>query len=800
MAKRGDGESAEVDAVALVVMDLESMHAIGAAALEHSSEPSGLEHLERLTGAYTGAEIWAIVRESCTMIDPPYDQATLGYLGYSYAYTDKNTAKREECLPATAPTSRKEAAAACIGQMVPRQITRKVETRKRRYGGQLRFSSYQELMLTVAAKMIVAHHASPASEPDEPQQDAPQSKTHGGEDIYNYYKPTSLPDLRTLGFFRRNSTSTYIDDIARIATAPSARVTIFAGTGVSADQAEPLRRRFMQQLLFDALTVSDVLVGELDKRERARIIERVSAAAVGSYPAPYLGSVVRELTQGRLIDATDLQHRRAGLEAAIRELIANGYIPGRFLARAIASCAFAMRRGGTKIEILTSNYDNFLARAAEHVRTPNYLPEGLEDYRFAPRPHPEEVSDQGSTGCADNEVGVTHLRGNIDVPASPLIVGEADFFAEHNVDLSPHCEMASWRHDLLVERLENTTCIFVGNTLTDPDILKHLATTKYKGRKYALLLEPSLVLEEGPTESQGGGSSVGLNDRYVARELISRRFLHLGVIPIIADRPNQIPQFLREIALKVLQGAAYRPYGERSEVWWGYWSKAFGYRPPDGVLAIRSKALQEHWHDVPLDGCLKQLHETLTREATDKPLDERLIVEVWLRNPQARELMLWARSDSLWLDGSTVHRAPLTGASRYIAQHTFWRGQPTTRTLDSKLGHWRFSWSIPLVLHKDPWYHLPIGVLNVLSTMAEDERDSEQNPRRTAWLARAVDPERATRDTEPLEEMLKSIVLPELDPITSTWNDRERPSWEAYYKHSAKKVSRRRPGTNGSSS
>jgi SIR2-like domain len=638
----------------------------------------------------------------------------------------------------------------------------------------------------VAAALVSGTRVEPPTPPlveDEPLQD-----------IQKYYRSTSAYDLQNRGFFQRSSTTSYISDIARLAAERRFQTTIYAGAGVSSDLGgEP--SQFMERLLSQWIQRSELLHEAETDGDREAIADRVSRTLAQTYTTPYLGSIVRELAREQLDPDRDteeeLRAQEEDLRRNVRTLLEAGYIPGRFLARAIAACATAMRHAGADVEILTSNYDSVLTRAAEHIRASLYLPGRLPKYDFTPRTpqlaHSAADSDSvAASGTDDRSISVTHIYGRVDSADTPLVIGECDLFAEYGADLMSREMLSAWRNKHLSSKLRESICIFVGSTLTDPDVLEHLAQTKHRRPRYALLLRPNTTvdLERGiPTSKQSRDSTpVGPLDHFLLRELVARRFLHLGVVPIITEHPHQIPQFLQEVALRVLQGDSYQTYGSRANLWWGYWCEPFGYKRPGGDPGPRSEDLQIHWHKKPLATAMRRLVAAFRAIPGPTIKNERTILEVWVRNPHKRDLVLLARSDSQWLDAATAHHASLRGQdSGYIAQKTFQRGDAWSGELPDVRGQWRYGWSIPLVLHKEPWYHLPVGVVNVLSNKSDHERDARGKIVRNARLLSVADPKRSTgADMKRLEDSLKKCLLDELDPRSSTWRSPQRMSWSGY--------------------
>jgi hypothetical protein len=781
MANDGEGSqnSPEKD-IKAVARELMLMHTQGAG-MWKSRRSAHLAAIERITGLDTAQAVWDHVRAHCKGLEDPLGSATLAFLGYPRTIAADDTKQREQ-PPAKTRGQRLKAAGAGLGRN-PRNLGDKVKAG--RWYGERKFDSDIDAMLIIAAEAIVNTGTATIAQ----RQLLNRGLTSAPcplVDTYDYYNEPSLAELDK-GFFARPSTHQYVDDIASC-VGEKMSVTILAGSGASPDIGDPMRSGFMERMLFDALVEAVSLPPrDISSESLASLISRVVAASVVTYPAAYLGSAVREVVSrggGRGEVPAD---REQQLRSAISKVLDAGYVPGRFLARAIATCAFAMRRAKANVTVLTTSFDAALIDASAHARTPNYLPPGLAAYEFLTL----DPEDSPECTVTPTQVAVAHINGSTGHPSVPLIIGEGQVFAQHSPDDVMATHSTGWRDDLLEKRLLDSTVIIVGNTLNDPAVQAWLARTKYCQRRYALLLQAPAEATTSPDRSEGEE----LIEHYVKREIVARRFLHLGVVPIIADHPHHIPQFLHEVALRIMQGDNYIDYYARSIHWWDYWSDEFGYQEATGAAGPRSRSLQEHWHDKPLAKAMQYLESELLKDEAEV-LEEKLVMEVWLRNPHRRELVLWARSDSLWLDSSTAHRTSLERPDDdYFTQQTFETGIADGGPLNLIRGESRYCWSLPLVLYKAPWYHTPIGVLNVLSNMTDHEWTSDgrvHKPTRLWDLADRGDTGRRERIDE-VEETLKQIILRELDPRTSTWSKRQ--TWSSYWETATgKKPTRRHRG------
>jgi SIR2-like domain len=581
------------------------------------------------------------------------------------------------------------------------------------------------------------------------------------QDTVERYHKTKAPELEK-GFFRRDSTWAYIQALASLDD-----VTIYAGAGVSADVGAPLSDELMPYILGRWIMEHPDLRSVSDATRHADIGNRVTSAIAKAYPPAYIGSIAREMARQR----EAARHRRIneGPEASrkfslqIDEANDAGYTTGGFLARSVGALAFALKREGRCVEIITTNYDNTIVN--ERPKIVDYFTDLTSDcdYFFDVR---TSVSDEQEPG--DDAIPVFHINGAAsDGTADPLVIGEADFFAWYDENLEKHHrENQQWRQDRLDAALTKTACLFVGSSLTDPDVLAKLAETKYQQPRYAVLLAPdqenepdgSALLELG----EGDPPRVDSDERCLARDAVAQRFLHLGVIPIMVDFPHQVPQLLIEIALKIQQGDDYQKYSDRLDKWWSRWAGLFGFEDEltPGPHNVR---LQGFWaHE--LASIRGRVREAFGLEPS---ADEKIVVEAWVRNPRERTLFQWATSEGIWLNGDTAPSCDLGESDiRFGVQRSFRKGRTHVAETRPKQGHWRYEVSVPLTLHVAPWHHLPVGVICVRSSKANGE------------LWKAAD---RFEDLEMLEDLLlgptNDLLNPEeLKPEDPRWYEEYEPA------------------------
>lgn len=558
-------------------------------------------------------------------------------------------------------------------------------------------------------------------------------------EITEHYRGISADDFEE-GFFARKSTDEYIEALASLEA-----VTLYAGAGVSADVGAPLNDELMPWVLLRLLSDADTDLTDAQHHHVVSALRKI-------YSPAYLGSIARE--HERLRSDSEDPDKRSTFIHHLNTALAAGRNPGGFLARSLGALAFSFRRARTgPVKVFTTNYDDKVREEESRIR--KYFPD-LDGYSFKP------CTLNSSADAGDHEVPLYHLNGDLrghdtTVPA-PLVIGEADFFGRFGADLRPLRDDHERRGELLDQALRRTACLFVGSSLTDPDVLAKLADTKYLQLRYAFVLAPTLRLRA--------------DERAEALNLVARRFLHLGIVPIIIDFPHQVPQLLIEVALRLQQGDAYKRHVDRLDTWWRAWAAKFGFNPRYGKEGgKRDLELQQIWMEELARVRDKIIKKHLKLPASQREREEQIQIEVWLRQPATRSLNLWATSEGVWLQANTAHRCSIYEGDDFPAQSAFRQGQAVYGPIDPSRGRWRYQLSVPLVLHKPPWHHLPVGVVSVLSSHPPAIRNEEGTIVKTGGkLSGFVEsPDLAVR-LATLEDDIKRAVNQLLDPESKRWS------------------------------
>jgi hypothetical protein len=634
-----------------------------------------------------------VIKEACESLDEDWRQAALMHFGFAPGASDARTSREAEAAAELRVTGAHGMAARTYSG------TRKSNRHKgREFNGHV-YESWSEVMLVRVAETLIrqcngnperpleiSENGRPADEKVRRLGDIPRSESEA------LYQPVKVEDFAE-SFFHRPSTDVYIEQLASLSG-----VTLYTGGAVSTEVQAPLSDTLVASSLTERLRHASP---ELNDRQRERVVE----ALMHAYPPAQLGSIAREFVRQQSgVDPQDVdaleEHAQRVFEGEFRDALTAGSDTGGFLALGLGALAFSLRKAGREpVRVLTTSYDDKISQTEQQVQ--EYFTD-LEGYGFDPRPlRSPEQADHGAIPLYRLN---GHVRGN-GAP-SALIVGEADSLTEHYRD----------RGLLIARALAESACIFIGTELTEPDVLSKLVTAPYPEGlpRYAIVLPPELELESE-------------DERAKVLNLAAQRFLHLGVVPIMIDFPHQVPQFLIEVALRLQQGEEYRNYATRLQSWWEAWAKQFGFATGGGAGGKRDRALQEDWMNE-----LEKIRDVIAREhlaipAGENGHGEQIEVEVWIRHPDERSLILWSTSDGLWLNPHTADRCYIHKGDDIPVQRAFREGTPVYGDVDPPRGGWRYQLSIPLVLRRHPWHHLPVGVVNVLSSKDPPNEDDKGN-------------------------------------------------------------------------
>lgn len=352
-------------------------------------------------------------------------------------------------------------------------------------------------------------------------------------------------------------------------------------------------------------------------------------------------------------------------------------VPGP-TARAVAQIQKSWQ---TNCRVFTTNYDRV-----------------LEDAIWEAQPQFDVSSDFGGCAPEPGEILVHHLHGLLTPTGDhDVVLAEAGYY------LTP---AESWQQQKLIEHLRETTCIFVGASLSDQDIIRWVYRSN-TGKQHIVLLPRQADLLRG-------GSAVSRSTRDAVEKASFQRWQKTGLTVLTPDYFVQNAQFLNEVVLRKRQREAYAPYKDRLDRWEREISQ--------DLLSEKPLTLFNAIQDT-LQGQLRRWLNVVAKELGDVlPSSERLGLHLWVRQPEKRSLLMFASSDRVWRDPRTLESVPIGMPSPLVAVQGFCTGSAVVdSTVDNPTSRWNSVQAIPVFLEQPPWHRLPVGVITLATTLPIDK-------------------------------------------------------------------------------
>lgn len=334
-------------------------------------------------------------------------------------------------------------------------------------------------------------------------------------------------------------------------------------------------------------------------------------------------------------------------------------------------------RYGERLTILTTNYDDLIERA---LLARGYIKKDIKSYV------------RRRTTPPDNAVPVTHLHGYAGRDADPkrIVLTEEHY---HRMQRG-----TSWQEAYVKERLENSLCLFVGTSLTDPNLIRYLYSYKQSSaRRHAAVFVRQADLEGAVDEV-----------RAVREEAVAKRWSRCGVQAIFVDHFGDGAQLLYEIGLKRRERDGYERIGTRA-------AEAIR-RIGERALLIGRTDQEFADRQIALSTWLRETLRLTLRSALggNPPPDEKLALALWLLSEDGKTLTGWAHSDRAHQDPATIEAVPIKPSSTWVSVRTVCQGVRVELDRASEVSRWRFVRGLPLFVEEPS--RLPIGCLTISST------------------------------------------------------------------------------------
>lgn len=351
----------------------------------------------------------------------------------------------------------------------------------------------------------------------------------------------------------------------------------------------------------------------------------------------------------------------------------SGYEPGP-----IADQVAQLRsRFGDRITILTTNYDDLIERAL--------LGAGATKRQIKPYVRRRAEPPPGA-------IPVTHLHGYAGRDGNPkkLVLTEEHY---HRMQRG-----RSWQEEYVTERLEHSLCLFIGTSLTDPNLIRYLYGYRASTRRHA-----AVFVRQGDLERATPAV------RSAREEAISKRWQRCGVEPVFVDHYADAAQLLYEIGHRRRGSEEYKPLPARARRTLELIEHIlFATDGSEDDFAQR-QILLSRW----LRSHLYKLLATAL-DGGSPPADERLAVALWLLSPNGTRVTGWAHSDRAHQDPATIEAVPIAAGSEWVAVRTICQGVRVELDRESPVSRWHFVRGLPLILEQPT--RMPIGCLTISST------------------------------------------------------------------------------------
>lgn len=338
--------------------------------------------------------------------------------------------------------------------------------------------------------------------------------------------------------------------------------------------------------------------------------------------------------------------------------------------------AWIKGRLGGAVRIATGNYDGLIEAALEAA--------GQTVHSYIQN----RVEPAGSAA-------VYHLHGRL-IPSYPrtgrIVLADADYARVQ--------QERSWQDGFMREALDNSLCVFVGASLTDPNLIRWLY-------RYSVPPEDDwrhlaiFVRQASPELAPAVRAAVEVATR--------ARWQQVGVDAVFADFFGEIAQFLHEAGLR-RAGANLPPFRDRAMTRFESAREIFVPADPARLRRAQDDA----------SAFLSELLTGVRRIAAAGGVDlaeEQLGLGLWGVDHEQGCVGVWATADRRFSVPGAVIYNPLEYRSRWAAVEAVTRGVPVEVDPRVYASRWRLIRAIPIVVPESPGDGRTISGVFTLTSM-----------------------------------------------------------------------------------
>jgi SIR2-like domain len=331
----------------------------------------------------------------------------------------------------------------------------------------------------------------------------------------------------------------------------------------------------------------------------------------------------------------------------IERYLYRGKGPDHFNPGPIAREIAAWKRSYPEVQLATFNYDRLLERALTDVGlTAEARQDGAEE--------------------RDDLAFVRHLHGLLtrDPAHDAVVLTEADYAM---------WPTGCWQDTFMRNALDGL-CVFLGLSFTDQNLLRWIYGST--GNQHVAVL----ARQSSPRLSPDVRRELELATR--------ARLRHANVTAYWADFYAEVAQLMHEARRRRGPGRPPQAYAKRAQ------RRVLRARKrclPAAGLEARQRRVREI-----LSGSLAGVRAALKAVGID-PAGAVLGLGLWGIDYDQRDVTLWAASDRVYADASTIQGVPLAWDSEWVAVEAITQGSVVELDPDTYASRWRSVRGIPLI-------------------------------------------------------------------------------------------------------
>jgi hypothetical protein len=475
--------------------------------------------------------------------------------------------------------------------------------------------------------------------------------------------------------------------IDRLASAD--RLAVFVGAGISAEAGLPTWSEFVADLLsrgaerikhFDSDEQRAAWVERTLRTEQPEAVAGIAQILLGKDLPPILRE---ELYRNR----SDGRRQRP-----------SSFAPGT-TARAVAALRVAWDAGEhrPRMKILTTNYDDLIEQALrdrDDVHETAVVPIYWPMRRPAAKP---------------GQIKVHHLHGfqpRKGGPKGDIVLTDKSFY-------SPGESEVARRHEVS-DILTHSTCLFLGTSFSDPNIIRYMAEAA-RLRRAAHGFSASKQL--GPVHvavfTQRSEDPPGA--QRVQEQIAASRLEESLTEALFLDHYSDVGQFVFEVRNRLAE-SSYRNHHRRAR---------------DLIRALQRHVLfvgQPARYDRAqpelnkrLSTILRQGLKTVDSERGTDLCSEPIAAAVWLMDEAGTAITPWLTTDRIHRDPNLLQTVEVAPDSRWLAVRTVCEGRFMREPRDPQESRWAYLVGFPLLVDDGYEGLVPIGAIT-LSTTADAGR------------------------------------------------------------------------------